>query len=173
MTRAGDSHSFVYPDDRAKVGIADNDPSFPTDVFGWLFGGASPATIKGLASSVLADCSSLTSASKGLIWVTGDCSPPGDVGSRFSPVMLVIEGKISFTGGTQVWGLVVAHNSPSVKLAGGFTLHGSMIVDSTSTALAGGGTYNAIYDPCVFASLLNNNEFFRYAPMPGGWSDRL
>lgn len=84
-----------------------------------------------------------------------------------------MEGKIDFVGNSHVWGMVVAHGSPSVKLAGGFTLHGAMIVDSPATTFAGGGTYNAIYDPCVFASILNNDDFFEYAPIPGGWSDQL
>lgn len=67
FTRAADSHKFVYPDDREKVGIRDNDADFPIDVFGWVFGGASPALIKSLANSVVNSCANLTTNSTGLI----------------------------------------------------------------------------------------------------------
>jgi hypothetical protein len=164
---AGDPQKFE------QCGIVENDPDIPDDVFAWVFG-ASPVDVKGRADQVLANCDGLTAASTGLIWVTGNCSPSADqVGSRAKPVVLVVEGELDFGANKHVWGLVVAHNSPKVKLGGGFTLHGAMVVDDEDTEFQATGTYNAIYDPCVFAGIYNNNAFVEYAPVEGSWSDRL
>lgn len=161
------------PQKLEKCGIVDGDPNFPSDVFAWVFG-ASPADVKARADQVVANCDTLNADSKGLIWVTGNCKPGADqVGSRAKPVLLVVEGEVDFGANKNVWGVVVAHNSPSVKLGGGFTLHGAMVVDSDSTAFQASGTYNAIYDPCVFAGLYNNGEFVEYAPVDGSWNDQL
>ena len=163
------------PNKLTACGIKDNDANFPADMFAWLFG-ASPADVKANADQVLPDCSTLTTASTGLIWVTGDCSPPGDVGSRFDPVVLVVDGELAFGANTQFWGLAVANESPKVTLNGGFTIHGAMVVVDEvgpATNFQGNGTYNAIYDPCVFAAIFNNDEFVEYAPVEGSWSDQL
>jgi len=154
-------------------GIKDSDPNFPADVFAWTFG-ASPADVKAKADQVLANCSSLGANSTGLIWVTGNCNPSAaQVGSRTAPVVLVVEGEIDFGANNQVWGLVVGHNSPKVKLGGGFTIHGAMIIDSDSTVFQAAGTYNALYDPCVFAAIYNGDNFVEFAPIAGSWSDKL
>ncbi|WP_448508643.1 pilus assembly PilX family protein [Immundisolibacter sp.] len=172
------SQNFGNSSDPNKLtlcGIKDNDNTFPNDLFGWIFG-ASPAEVKATADQVLPNCNTLSAASTGLIWVTGDCNPPGDVGSRFDPVVLVVDGEVTFGANSQVWGLAVANESPKVKLNGGFTLHGAMaVVDEVNppTNFQANGTYNAIYDPCVFAAIYNNDEFVEYAPIEGSWSDSL
>jgi len=163
------------PNKLTTCGIKDNDNTFPNDLFAWLFG-ASPADVKATADQVLPNCSTLTTASTGLIWVTGNCNPPGDVGSRLKPVVLVVDGELEFGANTQVWGLAVANESPKVKLNGGFTIHGAMVVvDQVNppTTFQANGTYNAIYDPCVFAAIFNNDTFVEYAPVEGTWNDSL
>jgi hypothetical protein len=163
------------PNKLTACGIKDNDPNFPSDLFAWLFG-APPADVKARADQVLPNCSTLSSASTGLVWVTGNCSPPGDVGSRLDPVVLVVEGELEFGANSQVWGLAVANESPKVKLNGGFTIHGAMVVvDKVSppTNFQASGTYNAIYDPCVFAAIFSDDTFVEYAPVEGSWSDQL
>jgi len=164
---AGDAQKFE------QCGVVENDPDFPDDVFAWVFG-ASPADVKARADQVVESCDGLNADSTGLIWVTGNCQLSVDqVGSRAKPVVLVVEGALDFGANRHVWGLVVAHNSPSVKLGGGFTLHGAMVVDSDDTVFDAARTYNAIYDPCVFAGIYHNSAFVEYAPVEGSWSDRL
>lgn len=163
------------PNKLTACGIKDNDPDFPVNLFAWIFG-AAPADVKATADQVLANCSTLSTASTGLIWVTGNCSPPGDVGSRLNPVVLVVDGELTFGANSQVWGLAVANESPKVKLNGGFTIHGAMVVvDEVNppTTFQASGTYNAIYDPCVFAAIFNNDDFVEYAPVEGSWSDSI
>ena len=90
--------------------------------------------------------------------------------------MLVVDGELTFGANTQFWGLAVANESPKVKLNGGFTIHGAMVVVDEvgpATNFQANGTYNAIYDPCVFAAIFNNDEFVEYAPVEGSWSDQL
>lgn len=173
VCRSQDFSNSTDPNKLTMCGIKDADSNFPADLFQWVFG-APPADVKARADQVLANCSSLSASSTGLIWVTGDCNPSANqVGSRTNPVMLVVEGEIDFGANDQVWGLVVGHNSPKVKLGGGFTIHGAMVVDSAATVFQASGTYNAIYDPCVFAAFYNNKAFVEYAPVEGGWSDHL
>lgn len=163
------------PNKLTACGIKDNDPDFPDDMFAWIFG-ASPADVKATADQVLTNCSTLSAASTGLIWVTGDCSPPGDVGSRLDPVVLVVDGDLEFGANTQFWGLAVANESPEVRLNGGFTIHGAMVVVdevNPATNFHASGTYNALYDPCVFAAIFNNDDFVEYAPVEGSWSDSI
>lgn len=163
------------PNKLTACGIKDNDPDFPVNLFAWIFG-AAPADVKATADQVLANCSTLSTASTGLIWVSGNCSPPGDVGSRLNPVVLVVDGELTFGANSQVWGLAVANESPKVKLNGGFTIHGAMVVvDEVNppTTFQASGTYNAIYDPCVFAAIFNNDDFVEYAPVEGSWSDSI
>ena len=163
---AGDEQKFE------QCGIVEDDPDFPDDVFAWVFG-ASPADVRAQADQVVESCDGLGAESTGLIWVTGNCQLSVDqVGSRAKPVVLVVEGELDFGANRHVWGLVVAHNSPSVKLGGGFTLHGAMVVDSDDTVFQATGTYNAIYDPCVFAGIYSNSALVEYAPVEGSWSDR-
>ena len=173
MCRSQNFSSSTDPNKLTACGIKDNDPNFPDDVFAWVFG-AAPADVKSRADQVVENCNALSATSTGLIWVTGNCKPgASQVGSRAEPVVLVVEGELDFGANKHVWGLVVAHNSPKVKLSGGFTIHGAMIVDSDSTVFQANGTYNAIYDPCVFAAIFNNEEFVEYAPVEGSWSDQL
>jgi hypothetical protein len=48
-----------------------------------------------------------------------------------------------------------------------------MVIDDAITDFHGSGTYNAVYDPCVFAAIFNNDIFVEYAPVEGSWSDHL
>ena len=50
-----------------------------------------------------------------------------------------------------------------------------VVVDEVNpaTTFQANGTYNAIYDPCVFAAIFNNDDFVEYAPVEGSWNDRL
>lgn len=169
--------------------IVQSDPDFPRDPFEYVFG-RSKTTVKAGANYVLPDCSSLDASSTGVYWIEGDCDIAAGtiVGSRTAPAVLVSEGNFTFNGGAHVWGLVVGADmertcsgltpdtcsSPSptdVTVVGTFTLHGAMIMEDNIDI--GAGTYNALYDPCVFAAMGAGSSFDQFGPVAGSWNDRL
>ncbi len=180
--------------------VVDSDPNFPGDVFLYVFG-RTKAAVKASAASagnVLPNCDSLTASSTGLFWVTGDCDMPANstIGSRTAPAIVVFEGDASFASNSHAWGMVVGADmqrscpgaSPTdpysidtactstdgtpneVDIVGTFTMHGAMIVEGE---IDGAGTYNAVYDPCVFAAMGEGTSFDQYGPIAGSWNDAL
>lgn len=177
--------------------IVDSDPNFPGDIFAYVFG-RSKAAVKASAAAagnVIPDCSGLNASSTGLFWVEGDCDLSNNqvIGSRFAPAIVVFEQDAHFQGTSHFWGLMVGADmersctggsgepyyvggtctsaSPNVAdIQGTFTLHGAMIVEGE---VDGTGTYNAVYDPCVFAAIGEGTAFDQYGPIAGSWNDAL
>lgn len=180
--------------------VVDNDPEFPGDIFLYVFG-RTKAAVKASAASagnVLPNCDSLNASSTGLFWITGDCDMPANstIGSRADPAIVVFEGNASFQSNSHAWGMVVGADmqrscpgatltdpysidtactstdgTPNeVDIQGTFTMHGAMIVEGS---VDGSGTYNAVYDPCVFAAMGEGTSFDQYGPVAGSWNDAL
>ena len=182
--------------------VVQNDAQFPGDMFLYVFG-RNKAAVKASAAAdgrVLPDCSTLNASSTGLYWIEGTCDVAQNtvIGSRAAPVILVYETTAEFRGGSDVWGLVVGadmertlSNTPAgpapyyydtdytsaspaqALLHGTFTLHGALIVEGTVTQQGGGGNYNLLYDPCVFAAMGAGTGFDKYGPVAGSWNDAL
>jgi type II secretory pathway pseudopilin PulG len=152
-----------------------NDPNFPPDLFEFLFGvpAADYQTIKDQAE-VVADCSGLGPSSSGLIWVTGDCNPPGDVGSAADPVLLVVQGDVTFNAGDDLYGLLFMFDptggTPTVTANGNARLHGALFAhDNVNLSLNGGFVLE--YDKDVLDNLNNSPSGRGLARIPGAWSD--
>lgn len=179
----GDFSSGACPSDDAlsKSGLtgADlvgNDPNFPTDLFEFLFGvpEAEYQKIKDEAQ-VVANCNGLSAASSGLIWVTGACNPPGDVGSADEPVLMVVEGDTTLNAGSQFYGLLYMFNPaggavPRLIANGNAHLHGAVFAhDGVNLQLNGGFVLE--YDSEVLENLKNDPSARGLARIPGAWSD--
>jgi len=152
-----------------------NDPNFPPDLFEFLFGvpAADYQIIKDQAE-VVADCSGLGPSSSGLIWVTGDCNPPGDIGSADDPVLLVVQGDVTFNAGDQLYGLLYlfdpAGGTPKITANGNARLHGALFAhDGVDLQLNGGFVLE--YDKDVLDNLRNSPSGRGLARIPGAWSD--
>ncbi|MFZ5490951.1 MAG: pilus assembly PilX family protein [Pseudomonadota bacterium] len=182
--------------------IVHSDAQFPGDMFLYVFG-RPKAAVKASAAGegrVLPNCDTLNASSSGLYWITGACdvAQNSTIGSRTAPVILVYETSAVFRGGSNVWGMVVGADmertlvstptgpapyhydtdftsaSPAAALLHGtFTLHGALIVEGTVTQQGGGGNYNLLYDPCVFAAMGAGTGFDQYGPVAGSWNDAL
>lgn len=159
--------------------IVQNDPSFPPDVFKYLFGVdyTNYQQVRDNAT-VVSDCSGLNTASSGLIWVEGSsCSITGSVGSFDKPVLLVVQDdSISVTGGGYIFGIVFAFASggysstaTDVHLAGGTTLYGAVM--SNTRIDMGNGTYKMRFDKNVLANIQNDPSARALSRVPGSWSD--
>lgn len=177
--------------------IVDDDPNFPEGVFAYVFGRTKDAVKASAASegNILPNCDGLNEDSTGLYWVTGDCDLSNNqtIGSRAAPAIVVFEQDAHFQGTSRFWGLMVGADmertcsggtgdpyyvggtctslSPNeADIQGTFTLHGAMIVEGE---IDGTGTYNALYDPCVFAAMGAGTGFDKFGPVAGSWNDRL
>lgn len=181
------------------VDIVESDPyttdsppgHFPPDLFEFVFG--VPYTqwqsIKSTAENldppqVYSDCSSLNSSSKGIIWITGDCTinSNNDIGSIANPVILVIHNHdLSIGGNPNIFGIVFlfdatpADNSddPDLDIGGSPMIRGSLIAGTSVGAHPGTGTIAVVWDPDIFANILNNSDesYRQVASIPGSWRD--
>ncbi|WP_145930954.1 hypothetical protein [Immundisolibacter cernigliae] len=69
-----------------------------------------------------------------------------------------------------VGGTCTSVSPNAADIQGTFTLHGAMIVEGE---VDGTGTYNAVYDPCVFAAIGEGTDFDQYGPIAGSWNDSI
>lgn len=179
--------------------VDDDEINFPGGIFAYVFGRSKDAVKASAASegNILANCDGLNENSTGLYWVEGDCDLSNNqtIGSRQAPAIVVFEGDAHFQGTSRFWGLMVGadmqrtcsggsgdpyyvggtcsssdNSANTADIQGTFTLHGAMIVEGE---VSGVGTYNAIYDPCVFAAMGAGTGFDKFGPVAGSWNDRL
>lgn len=177
--------------------IIDNDAAnFPDDLVDYVFGYGDDASgwrsIESLASSMLSDCSALDQNSSGFYIVDGDCSPPGSIGAKDSPaVLLVRNGDIQINGGSEVNGLLFSYYGTAggsltpeglgyeIKLNGTARFFGSFITNSDKIKLPN-GTYDAVYDEKIMCLIRVCDEsnvgpggspFLTFRYIPGSWKD--
>jgi type II secretory pathway pseudopilin PulG len=151
------------------------DPNFPPDLFDFLFGvpEADYLAIKEQAE-VVADCSGIGPSSSGLIWVTGDCNPPGNVGTAEDPVLLVVQGDTTLNAGSQFYGVLFlfdpAGGASSLIANGNAHLHGAVFAqDGLNLNLSGGFVLE--YDREVLENLESSPSARALTRIPGAWSD--
>lgn len=153
-----------------------NDPNFPPDLFQYLFGvtAANYQKIKDQAK-VVANCSGLSAASAGLIWVTGDCNPGAVVGSAANPVLLVVEGDTTLNAGSQFYGLLYLFKpsggaTPKLIANGNAHLRGAVFAHAGVDLQLNGG-FVLEYDRDVLENMRNSPSGRGLARIPGSWSD--
>lgn len=171
------------------IDIIQNDPyspagNFPPDLFAYLFG--IPYTewtsIFAIANQE-ADCSNLGPNSKGLYWISGDCTINAgtNVGSEANPVVMVIHNSLFKTGGNAIiYGIVFVFDDtpatdgdvPGPDPGGGTVIRGSLIANTDFDG-GGSGTFAVVYDPTVLNNIINNSgsDYLTVATVPGSWRD--
>ena len=83
-----------------------------------------------------------------MIWVTGDATLPDNVGSRAQPVILVINGNASVSGGITFHGLLYV--SGKLTFTGNSVFYGSVAVGGKAD---GSGTPEIVYDRQVIGNV--------------------
>lgn len=134
-----------------------------------------------LGATVLANCSSLNSASTGLYYVTGDCNITAQVGSADAPAIIVVFGAGDLGSNSVLYGMMFMHSSnvgsastascpSSCKFSmNGGTIFGSLVVEGT-VKMAGNPII--IYDDVSTSA--DPNTFppsARFARVTGSWLD--
>lgn len=191
----GTCSSQAYSSSKAGVNsdILDNDANFPDDLLSYIFNGSTSVqdvidSVKSSYSSTaqialhigasgtgLTNCNSLDTSSKGIYVIRGTCSPPGDVGSRAFPViLLVVNGSFTMNANKNIYGIIFTYAEPSatgtydVMLNGGATIYGALV--SNFELGNSNGTYNAVYDAETLSNLSNSVESI-VSTIPGSWRD--
>ena len=154
-----------------------SDPNFPTDLFKFLFGVPKEQSQKIKDKAIqLTNCASLNSASSGLIWISGDCKPPGNVGTAADPVTLVVEGNMTLNASDQLYGFLYLFKYPTPATApklianGNATIHGAVFAnDNVDLQLTGGFVLK--YDSTVLGNLKKGTSGRSLGRIAGSWSD--
>ncbi len=149
-----------------------NNPGFPTDLFQFLFGvPAADFQVIMDQAKVVTDCGGLAAASSGLIWVTGNCDPRGNIGTAASPVLLVVQGDTSIKAGSHFYGLLYMFKTGGTSnLIGNAHLHGAVFAHSGVSLKLNGGFVLEL-DSKVLENLKNSPSARGLARIPGAWSD--
>src|SRR3990172_6016758 len=162
-------NNLVYSD------VVSNDTSIPSDMFQYVFSvqSAEYSTVKNKAV-ILPNCSSLTTASTGIFWITGNCNINHNIGSPSSPPLIVVEGDLDAGSSPTFYGLIFLFHVPgttlgTVHVTGNVTVIGALISDHAIDF--GSGSCTGVYSRSVLEKAGNASGTF--AKIPGGWLDKL
>lgn len=118
-----------------------------------------------------------------IYWVTGDCDKNGgEMGSLTDPVIVIVEGDLSFQAQAHAWGIMMGIDGSGqppavsgctdptqIQIVGGFSMHGAIISDCDLDL--GAGTFNAMYNPDVFENLKTSSKTNVLSRNAGSWRD--
>lgn len=101
------------------------------------------------------------------VWIRGDLTVDGNIGSPTKPVLLVVEGDVNFSSASAVvYGLLYVRKSNWATTAGGGLIQGAAVAEGTVT---GSGSASIQYDAGLLRQLrLSTGSMVR---VPGGWKD--
>ncbi|HCT2505917.1 TPA: hypothetical protein OTR37_001210 [Aeromonas dhakensis] len=178
---SGGCSAYISQKGDKQSDIKDNDTAFPSDLVWYLFNENDDATgwanLESRAVQMLTNCDSLSTASRGLIIVDGDCKPGGSIGSVAAPVVLIVRnGDLMVNGSATLYGLVFAYSSTpatattDISLKGGAIVNGAVVANYQLGKTAN-GTFDAKYDQAVLSNIENGAAFQIINLVPGSWRD--
>jgi len=96
------------------------------------------------------DTAGYESTDKRIVWCTGNATF-NSVGTQDNPIIVVVEGALKLNAGANVWGIFIGLSDFTAN--GGAKVHGSVIVEDSSSTFLTNGNYEQIYDFCVISNL--------------------
>jgi len=107
------------------------------------------------------------------IWIdqtggTATINGNNTIGSSASPVLIIVNGNVNFTGTVTIYGYIFILGSSTSDLTGNVTIVGGM---ASTGNLSGSGSLNVTYNPTVLSNLQNSSSMNYYAKVPGSWND--
>lgn len=147
---------------------------FPDDLFEHIFGVAEvdAAQVKQDAT-VINNCNNLDGAPGGLYWVVNNCGISNTVGTATDPVVLIAEGTVTMSAGSEFWGVLFMLGGSHRNFYGNTsglraTVFGALLSNHTVHLR---NRLNVVY----------NNDVVRragyrsgpFARLPGGWTDEF
>lgn len=175
------SHTQSTEPARKYFDVVDNDPAYPDDVFEYYFGVARTEyrLVRDAADTILADCSSVDTSLRGLVWVDSYCDLSGkEAGTATTPVALVTSKGVKLNGNTILYGVLVITDPDippeeqgvdaiPVSLTGAPVVYGAIINDPGAATFAGGFTVVYIQD-----ILKKIHPLIILGNLSGSWSDQ-
>ena len=116
-----------------------------------------------LSSSNSTSISSIAGLQDQVIWVEGNASLPGDIGTQDHPVILVVNGDLNLSSNSVVNGFVFV--TGQVTGNGSPTIYGALVSGGDANAT---GNLKVIYDP---KTLRGGYNLGKASKTPGGWRD--
>lgn len=169
--------------------VLPNDPSFPDDLFQYLFGVtvSNWRVVKNLADTngqLVSSCEGLdvNAGDEYIIWwVDGDCEMGSNqiIGSTAKPVILVVDDHEFDMGGAnpRLYGILYVFDNPdndetpSAEFNGSPAIYGALVSDVGGSAMQ--GSYSIVYDSDLLDNLAGdgNTSSYDLASIPGSWRD--
>lgn len=153
--------------------VPDTPIALSSDALSLLFGTADVDDLRA-SSEPLDDCASLGPASRGLVWIRGDCvlATSGAVGTAESPIILVVEGgAVRMDAPIELFGILLLHATPdaptSLQSGEPSTLYGALIADGNPELLS--DALSVRYEPDILQRLSHLGG--RLSDVPGSWTD--
>ncbi len=176
------SHTQSTEAPRKFFDVVDEDPAYPNDIFEYYFGVARTEyqLVRDAADEILADCSTIDTTSKGLVWIDGYCDLSGaEAGSATGPLALVTTGGVKLNSNSIFYGVLVisdptlppeeqAVDAIPASLNGGPIIYGAIMTDPGADIFNGGFTVVYIED------IVNKiHPLIVLGNLSGSWSDQL
>lgn len=145
-----------------------------TDDFFQLFFGDTPANYRDstgwkvdtnntLSTENSTNINSIVGLKDTSIWVSGNVSIPGDIGTKDHPVILIVDGNLALGSNATINGIVYVRGD--ITGNGSPTVFGSMIVEGNANTT---GNPKIIYDPYSGTSLTHDGIATK---LQGSWKD--
>lgn len=116
-----------------------------------------------LASSNSTNVNSIVNMRDNTIWVEGNMSLPGDIGTADHPVILIVNGDLDLGSNSVVNGLIYVHGN--ITGNGSPTVYGAIVGAGTASA---NGNLKVVYDPKVLGAAANLGKAGK---VQGSWRD--
>lgn len=125
--------------------------------------GSTLTTMDNGADTYSTSTSSLDGLKGKAIWVEGDASLSGTVGTQDEPVILIVRGNLTLGSNVEINGFVFV--TGDINSTGTPTVYGAMVSGGNANAT---GNLKVIYDP---KALKGSAGLGKAAKLPGGWRD--
>lgn len=175
------SHTQSTEPARKFFDIIDQDPAYPDDVFEYYFGVVRTEyqLVREAADEILADCNSINTASRGLVWIDGYCDLSGkEAGSATAPLALVTTGGVKLNSNSIFYGVLLitdptlapelqAVDAIPTSLTGGPVIYGAIMSDPGAAVFNGG--FSVVYIRDIINKI---HPLIVMGNLSGSWSDQ-
>ena len=127
------------------------------------FFGATPGDVQAMTTAVTSGAG-FSSATSGLVWYTGDLNLNSDLGTTTNPILLVVNGNLTFNGNRDIVGFVYV--TGNLTISGASSIQGAVAAAGNTTVQ---GNVDIAKDTTVLNQLKASASSFN--KVPGTWRD--
>ena len=127
------------------------------------FFGATPGDVQAMTTAVTSGAG-FSSATSGLVWYTGDLNLNSDLGTTTNPILLIVNGNLTFNGNRDIVGFVYV--TGNLTISGASSIQGAVAAAGNTTVQ---GNVDIAKDTTVLNQLKASASSFN--KVPGTWRD--